>query len=216
MPQLMLDFTRGEGRLVHKACQEAGISHSQNLGGHFSPECLTQTIINFLELANGRGQGVHENMAPCPGPVASMALREIVSGILHYLDLYPDWSFTLEQPKGTALATHPEIRRLERKLKIKPVEVRMCSYGYKWQKPTMIWTNLGKFWTPRSLTQYCKHCRDNTRHDQRIVRRNDKDRRPAAQLEGFTQEASRNRIAPLLAQDWAKAMLAKKKQHWIQ
>ena len=68
-------------------------------------------------------------MAPCP--VASMALREIVSGILHYLGLYPDWSFTLEQPKGTALATHPEIRRLERKLKIKPVEVRMCSYGYK-------------------------------------------------------------------------------------
>ena len=80
----------------------------------------------------------------------------------------------------------------------------------------MIWTNLGKFWTPRSLTQYCNHCRDNTKHDQRIVRRNDKDRRPAAQLEGFTQEASRNRIAPLLAQDWAKAMLAKKKQDWVQ
>ena len=72
-----------------------------------------------------------------------------------------------------------------------------------------IWTNLGKFWTPRSLTQYCKHCRDNTRHDMRIVRRDERDRRPAAQLEGFTQKASRNMIAPLLAQDWAKAMLAK-------
>ena len=157
---------------------------------------------------------MHANMAPCP--IASKALKEIVSGILHYLGIDPEWSFTLEQPKGTALATHPQIKRLERALNIKPVEVRMCSYGYKWQKPTMIWTNLGKFWTPRSLTQYCKHCRDNTQHEQRIVRRNDKDRRKAAQLEGFTQEASRNRIAPLLAQDWAKAMVAKKKQHWIQ
>ena len=67
----------------------------------------------------------------------------------------------------------------------------------------------GKHWTPRSLTQYCKHCRTNTKHPMRIVRRDDKDRRPAAQLEGFTQEASRNRIAPLLAQDWAKAMWAR-------
>ena len=85
----------------------------------------------------------------------------------------------------------------------------MCSYGYKWQKPTMIWTSLGKHWTPRSLTQYCKYCRTNTKHPTRIVRRDDKDRRPAAQLEGFTQEASRNRIAPMLAQDWAIAMKAK-------
>ena len=66
VPQIMLDFTRGEGRLVDKARKEAGISHGQYLGGHFSPECLTQTIINFLELANGRGSGEHSNMAPCP------------------------------------------------------------------------------------------------------------------------------------------------------
>ena len=204
----MLDFTRGEGRLVDKARQEAGIWHGEYLGGHFSPECLKQTIINFLELANGRGSREHANMAPCP--VASKALREIVSGILQYLGLYPNWSFTLEQPKRTALATHKEIRCLERELKIKPVEVRMCAYGYDWQKPTMIRTNLGKYWKPRSLTQYCKYCRSNTRHLMRIVRRDNKDRRPAAQLEGFTQEASRNRIAPLLAQDWAIAMVAKK------
>ena len=81
-------------------------------------------------------------MAPCP--MASKALKEIVSGILHYLGIDPEWSFTLEQPKGTALATHPQIKRLERALKVQPVEVHMCSYGYKWQKPTMIWTNLVK------------------------------------------------------------------------
>ena len=97
------------------------------------------------------------------------ALKEIVTGILHYLGTNPEWSFVLELPKGGALATHPLIKRLERELSIKPVEVRMCSYGYKWKKPTMIWTNLGRFWTPRNLTQNCKHCRDNTPHDQRIV-----------------------------------------------
>ena len=143
---------------LDKARKEAGISHGQYLGGHFSPECLTQTIINFLELANGRGSGEHANcnMAPCP--VASMALRGIVSGILHHLGLYPNWSFTLEEPKGTALATHKDIRRLEKKLKIKPVaiEVRMCAYRHNWQNPTMIWTNLGKYWNPRSLKRHCK------------------------------------------------------------
>ena len=120
VPQIMINFTNGDGRLVDKACQEAGIPHMHAcfLGGHFSPECLTQTIINFLELANGRGSGEHANMAPCL--VASKALQEIVLGILHYLDLYPWWSFTLEQPKGTALACHKEIKRLEKKLQIKP------------------------------------------------------------------------------------------------
>ena len=80
------------------ALQEAGIPHACSLGGHFSPECPSQTIINFLELANGRGSGEHANMEPCP--IASMALREIVSGILHYPGLYPKWSFTLEQQWG--------------------------------------------------------------------------------------------------------------------
>ena len=104
VPQIMINcnFTSGEGRLVDKARQEAGIPHACFIGGHFSPECLTQTIVNYLELANGRGSGEHANMAPCP--TASKALREMVSGILHCLDLYPWWSFTLEQPKGTELA----------------------------------------------------------------------------------------------------------------
>jgi hypothetical protein len=79
----------------------------------------------------------------------------------------------------------------------------------------MVWTNLGKFWTPASLTQHCKHCRDNTPHSQRIVKRNAKDRRPVAQLEGFTKEATRNKIAPRLAQEWAQAMVAKLRRNWI-
>ena len=64
---------------------------------------------------------------------------------------------------------------------------------------------------PRSLTKHCQYCKNNTQHPMRIVRRSDQDKRPAAQLEGFTQEASRSRIAPRLAQDWADAMKAKRK-----
>ena len=95
----------------------------------------------FLEMANGRGSVVHAEMPPCP--IASLAIREIVTGILDYLEkyMYPELSFTLEQPKGTVLANHREIKRLERSLNIQPQEVRMCAYGYACQKPTMIWHN---------------------------------------------------------------------------
>ena len=43
---------------------------------------------------------------------------------------------------------------------------------------------------------------NNTRHEMRVVRHDKDGHRPAAQLPGFTQEASRNRIAPKLAEDW--------------
>ena len=137
-PQTMVNFISGEGRLVDKmkVRGEAAIPHEWFLGGHFSPECLTQTTIMFLEMANSRGSGEHADMPSCP--IASQAINKIVSGILGYLEKYPEWSFTPEQPKGTALANHREIKRLERVLGIQPVEVRMCAYGYKWQKPTMI------------------------------------------------------------------------------
>ena len=179
---------------MDKTREEAGIPHEWLLGGHFSPECLTQTIIMFLEMANGRGNGEHVDMPPCP--TAGHAINEIVTGILEYLEKHATWPFTLEQPKGTALAKHKEINRLERALNIRPQEMRMCACGYARQKPTMIWHNLQGYWTPRSLTKHCEYCRNNTQHPMRIVRRNDHDKRPAAQLDGVTQEASRNRNAP--------------------
>jgi hypothetical protein len=213
VPQLMLDCSKGEGHLVHKACLAACLNKNFFLGGHFSPESITQDTIDRMEAMSGRGQRGQTALAA--GVRLTKTLKGIVEGIVNYLRANPEWSFVLELPKGAALETHPLIKRLERDLGIKPVEVRMCSYGYKWKKPTMVWTTLGKFWTPRSLTQHCKHCRDNTPHSQRIVRRNEKDRRPVAQLEGFTKEATRNKIAPRLAQEWAKAMVSKMRRNWI-
>ena len=205
VPQLMLDCSKGGEHLVHKACLTACLNKNFFLGGHFSPESITQDTIDRMEEGGRVLASVKE----------IKALKGIVAGITNYLRANPEWSFVLDLPKGAALETHPLIKRLERDLCIKPVEVRMCSYGYKWKKPTMVWTNLGKFWTPRSLTQHCKHCRDNTPHSQRIVKRNEKDRRPVAQLEGFTKEATRNKIAPRLAQEWAKAMVSKLRRNWI-
>ena len=46
----------------------------------------------------------------------------------------------------------------------------------------------------------------------RVVRHDKDDHRLAAQLPGFTQVASRNRIAPQLAEDWGHAML----RRWMQ
>ena len=93
----------------------------------------------FLELANGRGSAwgtcQHASL-----PDSKRGTQGDCDKILGYLDKHPGWSFTLEQPNGTA--RHKEIKRLERPFGIQPVEVRMCAYGYKWQKPTLIWHNL--------------------------------------------------------------------------
>ena len=85
----------------------------------------------------------------------------------------------------------------------------MCAYGYKHQKPSLIWTNLGAYWTPRDSTLHCAACREKRQHEERITRRNADDHRKAPTQEGFTHEAMKNRIAPDLAEEWAHAMLCK-------
>ena len=68
------------------------------LGGHFSPESITQDIIDRMEAASGRGQRGRVDLAA--GPSATRTLKEIVTGIIHYLGTNPEWSFVLELPKG--------------------------------------------------------------------------------------------------------------------
>ena len=90
--------------------------------------------------------------------------------------------------------------------------------GKRWQKMTRIITNLGKFWTPRCekkarWTRKCPHCtacRKGIAHDMFIVRRGKHDKRPAAKLEGFNKKASKNRIPPEMAEEWAKAAMARR------
>ena len=211
MPDMTVNFRTGKRRLVDKVREHGAVPRGWIIGFHASPQCLTQTIIMALEAANGRGKGLNANKETCPE--ADKAVWQIVHGIIAYLEAEPRGSFTLEQPKGSALQHHAAIKHLEATLNITPVEVRMCSYGYRWQKPTLIWTNLGAFWEPRDLHVHCDRCASNTRHDMKVVRHEKYDHRPAAQLPGFTQVASRNRIAPQLAENWGHAML--RRWHWM-
>ena len=54
-------------------------------------------------------------------------------------------------------------------------------------------------------------CRDNVMHEMYVVRRDADDLRQPAQLPGFTQKASVNRLAPDLAEELAQAMVKRNK-----
>ena len=125
----------------------------------------------------------------------------------------PGFTYTVEQPEGSALAKDPEVI----KVLGQPTLVRQCCYGYLHCKPTLIWTNLTpEEWTPRSFkkgeTTWCKCCRAGVMHKERIIRRNSSDKRPAAgskKMKGFTFEAVKNRINPNLAEELATAAMNK-------
>ena len=50
-------------------------------------------------------------------------------------------------------------------------------------------------------------CRNRTKHEMFMIRRGKEDNRKPAKLPGFTKEASRNRIPPDMAEEWAKAAM---------
>ena len=168
---------------------------------HASPNCKPHTIIQRLERA--RDDSVE---LAAVRRAAQAEERQVVSGLVQSIETElarnPSFAYTVEQPKGSALIHNADMQRLGM-----PVEVRMCSYGYEWCKPTWVWTNLyPRHWKPRDFRQYCKYCRDNVMHPVRIVRRDANDDRPQPKLPGFTVEASKNRIHPDLAEEWAHAM----------
>ena len=132
----------------------------------------------------------------------------MVLSIIAEIERNPQFSYTIEQPRGSALADDQMMKLLGQ-----PVEVRMCSYGYLWSKPTWIWTNLyPRFWKPRPFNT-CEFCAANTIHLHRIIRRDENDHRPPPQIPGFTVEAAKNRIHPDLAQEWGEAMIAHAQAH---
>ena len=69
-----------------------------------------------LEAANGRGKGLNANKETCPE--ANKAVWQIVYGIIAYLEAEPRGSFTLKQPKGSALQHHAATKILEATLNI--------------------------------------------------------------------------------------------------
>ena len=74
---------------------------------------------------------------------------------------------------------------------------------HKEQKPEK---RLKYYWT----CPHCEACRKGIAHDMFIVRRGKHDKRPAAKLDGFNKKASKNRIPPEMAEEWAKAAMARR------
>ena len=203
---MKMDMAADREDIQHTARKVAGVNQQAHMASHFSPPCEARTLLMYLEATQGRGQGRH--LGEEESEEDSKMIKAIVDSIVLQEQENPAWSFTLEQPEGTALLHNDIMMPLGT-----PRRVNMCAYGYKHQKPTVLWTNLGEYWTPRDSKTVCQHCRDITPHKERILRKNADAHRSGPTQEGFTHEAMRNRVAPDLAEELAKAMLAKWMDH---
>ena len=193
VPDLMFDVNNAKGDIIGYVREKTMARKGEIRAAHFSPSCKPHSIIQHLEEAQDRLAKEtisHEE---------HILISNIGRSIEVELERNPNFKYTVENPKGSKLANHPEMRKMG-----KPKEVRMCCYGYSWSKPTWIWTNLK--WTPRPFS-VCKYCRTNTPHPSRIVRRDANDHRPPPHIPGFTLEAAKNRIHPDVAEEWARLMI---------
>jgi len=210
-PDVIMNFTQGQGDLVKKVMKKAGILQDELAYIHGSPDCGPETIIQRMEKTQARGKGPHAGKRR--GQEQARAIGELITGISNVIIQRPSISYTVEQPAESALKHHRGLRALPGK----QVVVKMCCYGYLWKKPTRIWTNLGEHWQPRCQQSpgwlkncpHCDACRTGKRHSMYIIRRGPEDKRKAAQLPGFNKAASRNRIPPDLAEEWAHAAIAR-------
>ena len=206
-PDMRMDFVKGGGDLVTKARTEARLRQDELIFGHFSPNCTEETILQFLEKAQGRGSGARTEKGR--SQKQAKAVEEVVIGIVKYRDRVPEWSYTVEQPRGSAMA---EIDIVKQYLG-EPIEVRQCCYGYLHCKPTWVWTNLyPDWWQPRDFKQgqcrYCQACNTGEQHAERMTRRDADDHRPQAgtsTMPGYARDARYNRVNCNLAEEWAKA-----------
>ena len=84
-------------------------------------------------------------------------------------------------------------------------EYTQCAtaYGTLHQKPYRFWTSV-KEWEPRDSKEWCRSCEKKEEHEQQVVPRKGSNRK-RLRLEGYINEAARNRIPPELMAHWAEA-----------
>ena len=208
VPDLLLDFRQGKGKLVRYAAQQALAREEEVMSAHFSPGCGKRGRINRLEATQGEDRGFGENAGKPEDEEETESLEEIAAGINDMSSRNKKFVYTLEQPEQSSLDA--DLKRLLPG--VRRVSLAYCSYGVDWNKPTWIYTNLTpEEWTPRIPKEHCEHCRMNTMHKVRIVRRRPPavDNRPPPSIPGFTATAAKNRVPPDLAEEWARATLAR-------
>ena len=210
IPDMLGDFTSTQDNLIVRASKRAKLTTHNTTGAHFSFDCTPETIINAIEKTNGRGRGTWANKQR--EQAQDCTIMKVATDIVAYAEANPRWSWTIEQPAESAVKGIRIMRKLG-----KPIRVNMCTYGYKHCKPSIIYTNLyPRYWKPRSFTKgrckWCEACNSGTLHEEWIVRRGADDHRKragTATMRGFTFEAAKNRIAPDLAEELARAMQQK-------
>ena len=166
-----------------------------------------------MEKNQGRGRGAHAGKAETEEERTS--LWTLVNSVIAYSLEHPKWAFTIENPKDSSLWDTPAIKHLKKMLKVRMVTTGYCCYGVDWNKPTTFLTNLTEEeWTPKEMKQHCWYCETKTRHLIKIVRRKGPpaDLRDSPSEQGFTATAAMNRVRPDLAEEIAKAMLARWKR----
>ena len=208
IPDMMMNYAEEtQTDLITRALRAAGIRPNDLVMIHFSPDCTSNTIINHMERTQGRGRGLHANLPR----EDDETITTIVRAILKYkLMTRNRMTYTLEQPEGSALATHPILEALG-----PPTVLHQCCYNQKHCKPTLLWTNLyPRYWKPRPFQKgkctHCKACNKGVRHEQRLMRRGPEDVtfKPPS-MPGFGAEAMRNRINPNLGEILARAAVRK-------
>ena len=211
-PDIITDFACAGTNLVSTVMNAGGIGKNDLIHIHGSPDCTKETTLNRLEASQDRGSGAHAGKKRPADE--ERAINAIVQGITQTMKTHPHLSYTIENPKDSALKNHRGLANLPGARRV----VKYCCYGRNWQKQTSIWTNLGEWWHPKceqtgtNWLRHCKHCeacRTNTMHEEYIVRRGKEDKRPPAKIPGMNQDATKNRIPLDLAQEWAEAALAR-------
>ena len=84
VPDLMMDFSEGGGRLIHRTVRAARVRRSELLGAHFSPCCKKRTILNRLEATQGEDRGQGANAGKEEDTEEVRTVEEMVTGILRW------------------------------------------------------------------------------------------------------------------------------------
>ena len=211
-PDVHMEIGQGEKSLINAIKKKAGIREGELIHIHASPDCAPESILQRMEAANQRGKGAHAGKKR-PGEQEA-AIKAIVSGIQQALEDDPYLSYTVENPKDSALTGRRDLESLPGEKRV----VKHCCYGTGWQKQTAVWTNLGTWWHPKCeqgphWLQKCPHCiacNTNTKHEMFIIRRGKDDDRKPATIPGMNQAAAKNRVPPDMAEEWARAAIARR------
>jgi len=217
-PEITATFERGGKQTIVELVKQRGKVRTKELVGiwlsaNCAPWSKSQGLCKMIGCAKGPSGGVKVGEEELAGLDAALEALE------KYVQADPvNNKYFIENVEGE-LKHYAKmqskfgegVRRGAREGK-----VNGCAYGLKHQGTYHFWTNLTTAeWMPRKEDEYCRHCRNRTRHEEVMIPgKGDKRSRPT--LEGYTGDAAKNRVPPDMAESVAagfmKAAEARKKK----